>query len=253
MATRNEIIEYADEMLDAAGFSDYGPNGLQVAGAAEVTTIATAVSCTLDVFERAAALGAQLVLVHHGLFWRNTPQVIDRFMRERLRTLFDADINLVAYHLPLDAHSSLGNNALILKKLGLDATELPFALHGGRPIGLVGRFAAPLDWGEFTGRVRGAMGQDPLLLGIEPETVQTVAVCSGGAAGELPAAIELGADVLVTGEPAEGTHAAATEGNIAFVAAGHYASETFGVRALGEQLAAQFGLQHEFLRSPNPV
>jgi dinuclear metal center YbgI/SA1388 family protein len=255
-ASVREILDHAEQLLDAHAFADYCPVGLQVAGRHEqVDAIATSVSSTRDAFERAAAGGAQLLLTHHGLFWRGTPQVVDVIMRERLATLFDNGITLAGYHLCLDAHPELGNNALIADALGLERLEMPFAVHGGSPIGIVGTLPGDgelLD--TFVGRVRDALGgREPLMLGAPVERVRTVGVCSGGAASDVAEAAALGCDVFITGEPREDTHALASELGIAFLAGGHYATETFGIRALGEHLAARFDLRHEFLDADNPV
>ena len=254
--TVTEILDHAETLLDAHAFADYCPIGLQVAGRHEqVDTIATSVSSTLDAFERAADLGAQLLLCHHGLFWKGTPQVIDPVMRDRLATLFKHCITLAGYHLCLDAHAELGNNALIADALGLTRTELPFAVHGGKAIGIVGELAGDGETLEaFTGRVRGVLGgRDPLVLGAPVERVRRVAVSSGGSAANIVDAAALDCDVFITGEPREDTHALGRELGIAFLAGGHHATEVFGIRALGEHLAARFGVRHEFLDADNPV
>ena len=255
-ATVREILEHAETLLDAHAFDDYCPIGLQVAGrAANVDTIATSVSSTLDAFERAAELGAQLVLCHHGLFWRGTPQVIDPIMRERLGTLFDAGITLAGYHLCLDAHPEIGNNALIADALQLTRTDLPFAMHGGSSIGIIGDLPGNgLTLDAFATRVGDVLGgRPPLVLGARITRVRRVAVCSGGAAGEIAEAAALGCDAFLTGEPREDTHALGRELGIAFLAGGHHATEVFGIRALGEHLAFRFDVRHEFLDADNPV
>lgn len=254
--TVTEILDHAETLLDAHAFVDYCPIGLQVAGRHEqVDTIATSVSSTLDAFERAADLGAQLVLCHHGLFWKGTPQVIDPVMRDRLATLFKHGMTLAGYHLCLDAHPELGNNALIADALRLSRTPEPFAVHGGRPIGLVGELPSggeSLD--AFVERVRGVLGgREPLVLGAPVSHVRRVAVSSGGSAANIVEAAALGCDVFITGEPREDTNALGRELGIAFIAGGHHATEVFGIRALGERLARDFDLRHEFLDADNPV
>jgi dinuclear metal center YbgI/SA1388 family protein len=255
--TVREILDHAEQLLDAHAFADYCPIGMQVAGRSEqVEAIATSVSSTRDAFERAAAGGAQLLLTHHGLFWKGTPQVIDVVMRERLATLFDNGITLAGYHLCLDAHPVIGNNALIADALGLTRTDEPFAMHGGQAIGIIGELPGSGDpLPGFCDRVRDAVdGREPLLLGAAIERpVRRVAICSGGSATSVVEAAALGCDAFITGEPREDTHALARELDIAFLAAGHYATETFGIRALGEHLAAEFGVRHEFLDAHNPV
>jgi dinuclear metal center YbgI/SA1388 family protein len=253
-ATRDEILAYTDSLLDADRFSDYCPNGLQVIGADHVESIATAVSCTMEVFTKAADLGVQMLIVHHGLFWKGTPQVIGRQQRDRLAMLFDNDISLAGYHLPLDAHPELGNNALLRNGLGLTPDPLPFALIGGQPIGTIGTSPHSIAWDDFLERVRQVTGgREPLVLGDPPSGVRKVAICSGGAASELESAAALGADVLITGEPRESSHADALELGCALIAAGHYATETHGVRALGAHLADRFDIAHHAIDVTNPV
>lgn len=260
-ASVTEIIEAADTLLDAHAFADFCPIGVQVAGRSnDVDTIATSVSSTLDAFRRAEALGVQLLLCHHGLFWKGTSQVVDAVMRERLETLFRSGMTLAGYHLCLDAHPVLGNNALIADALGVKRTSEPFAEHGGRAIGLVGTLPAsdgdvagePLD--TFVARVRTVLeGREPLLLGTRVDRVRRIAISSGGSAGNIADAAALGCDAFLTGEPREDTHALGLELGIAFLAGGHYATEVFGIRALGEHLAERFDLRHEFLDADNPV
>jgi dinuclear metal center YbgI/SA1388 family protein len=253
MAQRNDVLQFADELLSSPEFSDYCTNGLQVHGSAEVTKIATAVSCSLAVFEAAAAAGAQMLLVHHGRFWTGDPLIVDQRRRDRLRTLFAGDINLVGYHLPLDAHPEIGNNALICEALGLAATDEPFAVLNGKALGVVGEYEGAVAWEDFLARVESVMERAPLALGRTPSDVRRVAICSGGSARSVHSAAALGADAFITGEPREDSHVDATEAGIAFIAAGHYATETFGIRALGDRLATEFGLTHTFIPSDNPV
>jgi dinuclear metal center YbgI/SA1388 family protein len=252
MASRDEIIAYLDELLDSRAFEDYGPNGLQVVGAAEVETVVTGVSAHLELFERAAGEGAQMVLCHHGMLWHKQPLQVDAQRRARLEALFAADMSLAAYHLPLDAHPEVGNNALICERLGLDVGK-PFGAHGGRPIGFLGHAAEPLARADLIERCRAAFDREPLAFEHGPDQVRTVAVMSGGAASSLQEAADLGADAFVTGEPSEPALADSRERGITFIAGGHWATETFGVRRLGDLLADRFGVQHRFVAVPNPV
>jgi dinuclear metal center YbgI/SA1388 family protein len=252
MASRDEIIAFLDDLLDSPSFEDYGPNGLQVVGADEVSTLATGVSAHLELFERAAAAGAQMVLCHHGILWRKQSLVVDAQRRARLEALFAADMSLAAYHLPLDAHPEVGNNALICDALGLDRGE-PFGELDGRPIGFVGRAEEPLPRAELVERCRRAFEREPLAFEYGPDPVRTVGVISGGGASSLAAAAELGLDAFVTGEPSEPSMADARERAITFIAGGHWATETFGVRRLGDLVADRFGVEHRFLALPNPV
>ena len=252
MASRDRIITFLDELLDASGFPDYGPNGLQVTGADDVERVVTGVSAQRELFERAAGAGAQLVIAHHGLFWDFHPRSVGPAMKERLRVLFDNDISLAGYHLPLDAHPEVGNNALICEQLGLERGE-PFGEHRGRKVGYVGRSAEGIAFDELRERCSRAFGQEPFVWDTGPATVHSVGIVSGGAASSLGEAIALGLDAFLTGEPAEHVMADARENNIHFIAGGHYATETFGVRRLGEIVADRFAIQHEFIDVPNPT
>jgi dinuclear metal center YbgI/SA1388 family protein len=252
VAARDEIIAFLDDLLDAPDFPDYGPNGLQVPGAEQVELVVTGVSAHRELFEQAAQAGADLVIAHHGLFWDFHPRTVSRAMKERLRILFDADISLAAYHLPLDAHPEVGNNVLICEALGLERGE-PFGEHRGRNVGFVGRSAAGIPFAELRDRSTSAFGQEPFVWETGPETVHSVGIVSGGAASSFGEAIALGLDAFLTGEPAEHVMADARENEIHFIAGGHYATETFGVRRLGELVAERFGIEHRFADAPNPI
>jgi len=221
--------------------------GLQVVGAADVKKIACGVSASRELFERAGELGAELVLVHHGLFWDRDSRVIGPELKGRLRALFDADLTLAAYHLALDAHPELGNNVLLARELGVDPLER-FA-----EIGFAGPLERPQPMDEFATRVRERLDRPPLVFSYGPETIRRVAICSGGAARHLADAVAGGYDCFVTGEADEPTKHAAKEAGIHFVAAGHYATETLGVRTLAERIAQEFSLEWEFVDLPNPV
>jgi dinuclear metal center YbgI/SA1388 family protein len=249
----SEILDELDRLLQPARFEDYCLNGLQVPGSATVTTLATGVSAHAELFELAAAERAELLVVHHGLFWGAGTRAIDTMLKRRLQILFDADIGLAAYHLPLDAHPEIGNNALLARALG--ATELePFAPHHGEPIGFVASFPAPgLPAAELFARVHEITAREPLVFDSGPAHVRRVAVVSGAGADYLADAAAAGADALLTGEPAERVMAQAREAGLHFIAAGHYATEIHGVRRLGDHLAERFGLRHVFLDVPNPV
>ncbi|MDX6643261.1 MAG: hypothetical protein QOD76_1223 [Solirubrobacteraceae bacterium] len=253
MPALSAILEELDRLLDPGAFEDHGPNGLQVPGSTEITTVATGVSAGLELFERAATIDAELVLVHHGLFWEGQSRAVSRELAARLKLLLAHDINLVAYHLPLDAHPEVGNNALIAEGLRAEARE-PFGVHRGRAIGFAARFAGDgLAAPELFKRVRALTGREPLVFDGGPQRVRSLGIVSGGAAGDLQQAIDAGLDAFLTGEPAEPAMALAREAGVHFIAAGHYATETFGVRRLGELVAQQFGISHEFIDVPNPV
>jgi len=247
MARRDEILEYAAELLDLDSFRDYGPQGMQVAGADEVSKIACAVSSSLELFQRAAVAEAQLVLVHHGLFWDSEPRVVDLRIRRRLEALFAADLTLAAYHLALDAHPEVGNNALLARELGVAGDE-PFV-----GIGRAGRLSAPEELATFLDRVKERIALEPLVFAEGPDPVERVAIVSGSGGRYLSDAAAAGYDLLLTGEPEEPSLHLARELGITFVAAGHYATERLGVQALAARLADQFELEWEFVELPNPV
>ena len=243
-----DILSWADELLETGRFEDYGPNGLQVPGAEEVETVATGVSANLELLERARDAGAGLVLVHHGLFWEGAPRALTRPLALRLRTLLEAGMGLAAYHLPLDAHPEVGNNALIADGLGCDGHE-PFA-----EVGVAARFSGDgVPAGELFERVQTLTEREPLVFDAGPERVRTIGIVSGGAAGALDDAVAAGLDAFLTGEPKEQVMGTAREAGVHFIGAGHYATETFGIRRLGELAAERFGLRHEFIDVPNPV
>jgi dinuclear metal center YbgI/SA1388 family protein len=252
MARRDEIVAHLDELLEIGSFTDYGPNGLQVPGAEEVSLVVTGVSAQRELFERAAEAGAQLVLCHHGLFWDFHPRAIGPAMKARLKTLFDADISLAAYHLPLDAHPEVGNNALICELLGLERSER-LAEFKGRSVGFVGRSAEGVPFAELRRRCAEAFGQEPFVWDAGPETVHSVGIVSGGAQGSFHEAIAHGVDAFLTGESAEHVMAEAREAGVHYIAGGHYATETFGIRRLGERVSDRFGVEHRFVDIPNPI
>jgi dinuclear metal center YbgI/SA1388 family protein len=247
LAGRDEILAFADELLELDAYPDYGPMGLQVAGVQEIERIACGVSSSLELFERAAAARSQLLLVHHGLLWDRDPRVIDDAMRRRLKALLDNGITLAAYHLALDAHPEVGNNALLARELGVEPTDR-FA-----EIGFGGPLAEPVGVEEFTARVRRALGAEPLVFAHGPERIERAAVVTGGAGRHLAEAARDGYDLFLTGEPEEPSLHTAQELGIHFVAGGHYATERIGIQALAAKLAEQFGLDWEFIDLPNPV
>jgi dinuclear metal center YbgI/SA1388 family protein len=253
MPSLHTIVDHLDSLLEPDAYDDYGPNGLQVPGREDVETIVTGVSANVELFARAREEDADLVLVHHGLFWSGPPQPLDRASKRRLQVLFDADMSLAAYHLPLDGHLEHGNNALLADAIGCES-KAPFAKHKRTTIGVVATLPGDgLAPDEFVARVRDATGREPLAFTDGPERVRTVGIVSGAGADYLEDAIAGGLDAFVTGEPIERAMARAREAEVHFVAAGHYATETFGVRRLGDLLAARFGVRHVFVDVPNPI
>lgn len=253
MAARDELISYCDELLDVGSFDDYGPNGMQVPGAPEVTKVATGVSANLETISRGVDGGAQLLLTHHGLLWGEALEPLSVPMASRLRALLCSDTTLAAYHLPLDAHPEIGNNALLRDRLGLVPEETPFGKAKGSHLGVIGRCPEPLGIGELTSRLAEATGRDPLVFDAGPERIERVGIVTGSGGFALREAGPLGLDALITGEPSEPVMGEAREYGIHFLAAGHYATETFGIRRLGERVAERFGVEHEWVDVPNPI
>jgi dinuclear metal center YbgI/SA1388 family protein len=247
------LIAALDELLSPGAFPDLGPNGLQVPGGRDVQRVVTGVSAQRALIERAVELDAELVLVHHGLFWDFHPTGLTPLLAERLRLLFVNDIALAAYHIPLDAHPVLGNNAILAERLGCERHEA-FGEFKGVPIGRAGTLPGDgLDAADFFARVRDVTEREPTVFAGGPDRVRRIGVVTGSAAAMLPAALRASLDAFVTGEPREHVMADALEGGIHFVAAGHYATETLGVRALGDWLAERFGVEHHWVDLPNPV
>ncbi len=253
VAALEEILAELDRLLEPNAFDDHCPNGLQVQGRDEVHMVVTGVSANVALFERAVDHRADLVIAHHGLFWDgDDPRVIGRLHR-RLAILLAHDVSLAAYHLPLDGHPRIGNNALIAAGLGC-VDPAPFAVHRGRAIGCRARFDGDgIRPDELVSRVAELTGRPPLAFTSGPDRVRTIGIVSGAAIGHLDDAIAAGLDAFLTGEPAERAMAQAVESSIHLLAAGHYATETFGVRALGGHLVDRFAVDHVFIDVPNPI
>jgi dinuclear metal center YbgI/SA1388 family protein len=253
VASRDELIAFCDDLLDCESFEDYGPNGLQVPGATEVGKVASGVTANLELLEAAVGSGAQLVIAHHGLLWGSEVSPLSVPMAARLRALLCADCSLAAYHLPLDAHPEIGNNALLRDALGLEPDGRPFGEAKGRPIGVVGRAREPIALEELRGRLAKAVGREPLVFDSGPETISTVGIVTGAGGFALHEAGPMGLDAIVTGEPSEPVMGEAREYGVHFLAGGHYATETLGIRRLGELIAERFAVEHEFIDVPNPI
>ena len=249
---RQTLIAYLDELLEGQKGRDYGPNGLQVEGRQEISKIVTGVSACQELFVKAREAGADAVLVHHGIFWDGMPSVLTGIQYRRVAELIRGDMSLIAYHLPLDRHPELGNNVLAAKELGLRGLE-PFGDHGGLPIGFKGHFPFPVAPAELVDKCKQVYGQEPLTFLDGPDPIRTLGVISGGAQRELYTAIDENLDAYITGEVSEWVMNVAREAKIHYLACGHYATERLGIRALGENLAARFGIEAEFIDVPNPV
>ena len=249
---RDQLVAYLDELLAADQGKDYGPNGLQVEGRPRIRRLITGVSACLELFEAARGAAADAVLVHHGIFWQGSPRVLTGMQYRRVRELIAGEINLLAYHLPLDRHPELGNNALAAAAFGL-VERRPFAVHQGLEIGFKGRFEQEIPAAELRRRCAEVFGREPLAFLAGPEQVASLGIVSGGAQREFHQAIAEGLDAYITGEVSEWVMNVAREEGVHYLAAGHYAPERLGVRALGEHLAERFGLEVEFVDVPNPV
>ncbi len=251
-ASREEIISILDNYLDVQGIRDYGPMGLQVVGKAEVSRVAVAVSASLACFAQAAAQQADMLIVHHGLFWENESRVVGHVMRGRLRALFHHDMSLLAYHLCLDKHPEIGNNVLGLKALGATPVELdsPLGL-----VGYVGEFSPPLLWEELTNRVRSAFGGKPFFFSEGAALTSRLGLVTGGAGrpSYIIEAAERGCDTFLTGELSESAPAVAAELSINLIGAGHYNTEKLGVQAIARLLEDRFGVSTVFVDVPNPL
>jgi dinuclear metal center YbgI/SA1388 family protein len=252
MVTIGELAIKLFEFLDAAAVKDSCPNGLQVEGRREIRRIVTGVSACMELFDAAKEKGADAIIVHHGLFWDSGERVIRGSMRDRVKFLLENDISLLAYHLPLDRHPEVGNNALIAKALGLADAKL-FGDYGGKPIGYSGMLAEPVPIAKFMETVRSAINPSARLHEFGPAAVGKVAVCSGGCQQLFHQAIKDGASLFLTGEDSEWIYHLAREENIHYVAAGHHATERFGPRALGEWVESTMGVPAEFVDIPNPL
>lgn len=243
------LQSYLDELLDTARFKDYCPNGLQVEGAPEVSKVLCGVTASMALIEAAIESGANTILVHHGWFWRGEDSRVIGLRRTRLARLLAHDINLLAYHLPLDAHAELGNNAQLGKVLGFK----PTGAAGEQGLLWLGEPERSLTAAEVCAHAGRQLAREPLLVGDPDRIVRRVAWCTGGAQGMFEQAVEAGADVYISGEISEQTTHIARESGVPYIAAGHHATERYGVRALGAHLAGRFGLTVEFVDIDNPA
>ena len=246
---RAALDNYLADYLQVHDFRDYCPNGLQVEGRSEITRIVTGVTASAALIEAAIADGADTLIVHHGYFWRGEDARITGMRRRRIGLLIENDINLFAYHLPLDAHPEIGNNATLARQLGLTLTRR----FGEQDIAALGTVSEGSTVASFTLTIGEKLGRAPLVIGDASRPLRRVAWCTGGAQGMFEEAIALGVDAYLSGEISEQTVHLARESGVTYIAAGHHATERYGVQALGAHLAQRFGVQHRFIEIDNPV
>ncbi len=251
MVKRNTLEQYLSEYLDCAAFNDLGPNGLQVEGRESIHKIITAVSAGVELFERAIEKKADAVIVHHGIIWSFERPVYKGGYKQRVKLLLENDINLFGLHLPLDAHMEIGNNAEIARVLGVRNPQ-PFGEYNGRLVGVRGELPA-VDAQELLKTIRKEVNPDALSFMYGPDKINKIGIISGGAQKNVTQAVEAELDMYITGEVSEHILNYVKEEGIHFISAGHYATERFGVLALGRHLEKQFDVEVEFIDIPNPV
>lgn len=245
------LVAEADRYLNAARIADYCPNGLQVEGRPQVRRIVSGVTASQALLDAAVEAEADVVLVHHGYFWKGEDACITGMKRRRLQTLLKHDISLLAYHLPLDVHPEVGNNVQLARQLGI-TVEGPLDPDNPKVVGLLGSLDEPVSARDFARRVQETLMREPLL--VEGQgLVRRIGWCTGGGQGYIDQAIAAGVDLFLTGEASEQTYHSAQENGVSFIAAGHHATERYGVQALGDYLARRFAIDHLFIDCPNPV
>lgn len=251
MVQLTELLDYTGDLLEVDRFRDYCPNGLQVEGRDQIKKIVTGVTANQELLDKAAAEGADAILVHHGYFWKGEDPRVIGMKHRRLSCLLENQMSLIAYHLPLDAHPVYGNNAQLASKLGL-SVEGRFGLDDPA-VGMYGRLSKPTPINDFLSHVESTLGQAPLHIAGELDTIRSVAWCTGAAQSYIEQAVSLGVDAYLTGEVSEQTVHIARESGIHFISAGHHATERYGVQALGEHLSQHFGIEQQFIDIQNPV
>ena len=244
-----ELGDYIGSLLENSRFRDYSPNWVQVEGRAEVRRIATGVTASQRLLEAATAWGADAILVHHGYFWRNEDATVTGIKKRRIAHLLQHNVSLLAYHLPLDAHPELGNNAQLAHRLGL----MVQGHFGEQDIAWHGVLQRPQTLGQFAEQISHTLQRTPLIIGDSKRTLRRIGWCTGAAQSYFEQAVSLGVDAFLTGEISEQNVHIAEETGVAFIAAGHHATERYGVQALGEHLAQQFKIEHRFFDMDNPV
>jgi dinuclear metal center YbgI/SA1388 family protein len=243
------LVDYTRQLLQVERYADYCPNGLQLEGRASIKKIVSGVTASMALLESAKNAGADAILVHHGYFWKNEDATIVGLKRNRIKFLLENNISLLAYHLPLDTHPELGNNAQLAQKLGLEVKSW----QGNQGLVGLGILPSASSLKEFSRHVENQLQRTPLVIGDMNKSIKNVAWCTGGAQGYMQDAIDLGVDLFISGEVSEQTYHLAQESGVAYIAAGHHATERYGVQALGEHLAEHFGINHEYIEIDNPV
>ena len=246
---RDELENHLNQLLDISRFHDYCPNGLQVEGRDHIHTVISGVTASLNLLEAAKAAKADAILVHHGYFWRGEDTRITGLKSRRIALLMKHDINLFAYHLPLDIHPVFGNNACLGKKLGF----IEIGRFGDQDIAAHGKLPQAVTLSTLSEKISRTLLRKPMLVGDPDKSIQKIAWCTGAAQSYFEAAIQQGIDAFITGEISEQTVHIARESGVTFIAAGHHATERYGVQALGDHIAQQFNIQHQFIDIENPV
>ena len=252
MVTLKELVNYTDGLLDSRSFRDYCPNGLQVEGGADIRKLVAGVTACQALLDAAIEEQADAILVHHGYFWKGESPVVTGMKKRRIKKLLDADVSLLAYHLPLDAHPELGNNASLAAQLGL-AIQGRFGDEAGTGIGMYGELSGPVEAADFVRHVAKQLDNNVLHIPGKPGLITSIAWCTGAAQGYIEQAVELGVDAYLSGEISEQTVHVAREMGIHYFAAGHHATERYGPDALGRHLAEHFRLEYSFIDVENPV
>ena len=245
----NDLNDYLNQLLQPERFSDYCPNGLQVEGKRAISKIVTGVTASYALLEAALQANADAVLVHHGYFWRGEPLPITGIKKRRIAFLLQHDINLFAYHLPLDMHPELGNNVMLAKQLGLNVTDWA----GDKNMLLLAELSLPQPLKQLVNLIETRLKRVPQVIGDLNKSIQKIALCTGAAQGYIEQAAAANVDVYISGEISEQTVHMARESGMSYISAGHHATERYGIQALGEHLAQKFGLQHQFIDIDNPV
>ena len=250
---RQQLCSYLNELLAVTTIKDYCPNGLQVEGKKEIHNIVTGVTACQALIDQAIEQNADAILVHHGYFWKGEAYPITGMKHQRISKLIKHDINLLAYHLPLDVHPRLGNNIQLAKQLHLTPSEQIFDTGTSPSYGILCTTSQTLS--SLTHQIETTLKRPPMVIGAENKanTIQKVAICTGGAQDFIEQAYNSGADVYVSGEISERTTHIAKELGIHYVAAGHHATERYGIQALGEHISKRFHLKHQFIDIDNPV